>query len=253
MQVSAALALLIETWLGKGKHNNLNVLATRSGVSYSTVTRLAQAKVEKPLLEQVLAVLDVVAVGQERLEFLSQHYPVIAKAIARESKALKGEGRPSDAALDAFEELFSNPSGFLMAQQVLAKGGLSDGRAKELFGEAGLAQLRQLEKAGVVTLRDGRWYADVDYAATSFESNRRQVISSAKAFQLDSIEVGCGYMATISEGVSVKGAEEMTKALVECANRLREIRDNNPGAHVFVSNLVGYLADPKLAMEEART
>jgi transcriptional regulator with XRE-family HTH domain len=59
MGLSAELAGLLSDWLAAGRNRNLQSLATKSGVSYSTVRRIAQGEVE-PGLSNTIAIASIV-------------------------------------------------------------------------------------------------------------------------------------------------------------------------------------------------
>lgn len=249
MDAGQSLAVLIEAWVGRSKHNNLYGLAAKTHISYSTVQRTAKRLNEKVSLNTALAILAVVSTDEEQGTYLKNYFPAFYKQHQKNhwSKMRKPE---EDRDLRNLDELMAEPMGFMLAQHLLSKAGITTDRVKELYGDLGLSFLNNLDEAKLLQFEDGRWKTDFDYVCPDIEGSRKQIVSAARAFNADTYNLSCGMLNTVSESVSLQGARAITDALQECLNLIRKIRDDNPGKHTFVANLMMQLADPKAAEGE---
>lgn len=69
------LQKIVRRYLDEGRGRTAQSIALKSGVSVSTVRRIAQGEVRESSLANVFAILKVVASQHERFAFLTKHFP----------------------------------------------------------------------------------------------------------------------------------------------------------------------------------
>jgi len=57
-------------------------------------------------------------------------------------------------------------------------------------------------------------------------------------------------LETRSDGVTLEGAAAIKELLQDTLCRVQALREQHPGPHVFIANVLFQLADPKLALQE---
>jgi len=238
----------IELWMAKSKIHNLNILSDKTKIPYPTLHRLTMGRVDRPNVETVLDLLKVVTTDERRAELLRRYYPNVFHAIENDRTRLEHHV-PATMQSD-IEKFMSDRVGFLMTQHFLSHCGISRDRVKELFGSLGLSLVSQALDMGIIQENDGVYRTTGDFSTNSLELNKLQVQHSVASFNSASAEVGCANIRTISEGVSLEGARKLSEAINEAIDKVRSIRDENPGEHVFLVNFVLQLLDPERAKAE---
>lgn len=142
---------LIDAWLKDRSTRNLSLLSRQSGVPYPTLRRVYQQE-NSPTLETVLALLSVIAPGDNALSFLNQHFSSVGSWV---SKLVKGLDTQFPTA-DVSEELRDRIS-FAIITLASAQG-TTRALIEKKFGEYGVAKLQRLLEMDALYEKDERLY-----------------------------------------------------------------------------------------------
>lgn len=254
--LSDSLNQAIERWLGRSKYNNLNMLANKLNVSYTTLHRTVTGQVEEPHFRTVMAIIHLIMTAEEGKKFIAEHYPYPLLVSDQGNGYLQNRTEKQDQyERSDIEELFAQRDGYLLGQHLISRCGITEEKIEELYGSHGLCLLRDLENKGQVEFIDGAWRMPTKgaFVSDNLDSNLRQIGFSASTFKDDSAQVHAGYVRNLSEGVTLEAAQMIRLELDAVAARIDRIAEQNPGKHVFTASVMTQLLDPKEAIAEAVT
>ena len=252
LSLADELALMLDDWLGGSSNRSLGLLCKRSGVPYSTVYRLSTADSPRPSFDAVAGVLSVVAESFDHMmTFLQKHYPAVCSALRRQVPLQVQQSGKVCTSHSVLDEMMGDQVGFVLAQQILSSGGISEDRVAQLYGEYGLGWLSRLRDLGdLVAVSPGVWRFPLEYVNLTLEGNKDQVRSALSSWSMDSHATGLALLETRSDGVTLDGAAAIKELLQDTLCRVQTLREQHPGPHVFIANVLLQLADPKLALQE---
>lgn len=232
---------VIEHYLNGSRHRSLATLARTSGVSYTTLRRL-HTKEGQPSAEPSLKVIDAVLGSDDKITFISLHFPEIAKTIGDlRDKASYRSQVPFNNKLKQF---FSRePHNFILNLSLNQKGSTRRD-IQRLTGERGLAALDELlendilqfdENTGIVKYEsDSMLWIDPDMILN-------QIQHSVHHFDYSLIGTKAAKLCHLAASVNRKGLEEIHETVTEAINKIIRIKDDKENAgdiHFFVDLLM---------------
>ncbi|MGI4991257.1 hypothetical protein ACRXCV_01410 [Halobacteriovorax sp. GFR7] len=144
----------------KKEHSRLssNQIARRLGLPPSTFHRLEMGDVKNPGLDICVTVLNGLCSKKETAEFVREYFPEV-------HESLYGHFQESQT-LEAFDEseerYFHDNSTYRMMILATTKAGLSENYVLQEYGRKGHAKFMKLAAKGILTNKNGNFYASKD-------------------------------------------------------------------------------------------
>jgi len=138
--LSEDLKNVIEGYLAGHRSRSLATLSRASGVSYTTIRRLAQ-KEGNPTAEPVLKIVDAALTNEEKIAFINRHYPEIASTINKFQRENYSPSSPRQELLKLFYT--RDPHNFIL-NIAQTERGTTEADVRRLSGERGLEALAEL-------------------------------------------------------------------------------------------------------------
>ncbi len=239
MSLAIKLSSLIEEWLAAGRQRNLQMLANKSGVSYSTVRRIAQGEVD-PGLSNTISIVSAILPKDKALALVNEHFPETAGLLSREA-AHKVETLDEISDIDDF-----NRDDFLVLSLAATSAGVTQSKVQTKLGERGLQSLDKLLAAGVLQKEGSSFKAIKDrfniLGLNLLLSEMHWIID---AFDKKLIDRFGSFVSLNTQGLNVQGIKDAHKVLCEAEKALTTIT-NDParqGGNVMAFGIVSTYLD----------
>ena len=139
-ELSEDLRGVIDRYLDGHRSRSLATLSRACGVSYTTIRRLYQRE-GNPTAEPVLKIVDAALNLDEKVQFISRHYPEISSTIGRFQEEIYPRKEPRQEALRGF--FMRDPHNFILNLAHNDKG-TTEAVVRRLTGERGVEALGEL-------------------------------------------------------------------------------------------------------------
>lgn len=234
----AELQRRIEQYLAGGRSRTLHSLAGRSGVSYSTLRRIAQSECKAVELPSAIGILQATATWADTLDFLERHFPGTGKHLQ------KLTGPATDNASDELERALLGFEKFVAISMAATPMGTTEKDVVDAVGIHAAAQIEELLGAGVLVLRNGRLFtAQANFASLDVDRTAAQVGHCLRLLRAEHMGQQMQIAALHSNGVSREGQKEIHETLATALARVDDIAARNPGAlPVFYGLVMGTFA-----------
>jgi len=235
MTLQDELSTILEQWLTSRKNASLNLLSKLSGVSYTTVLRVAQKEVE-PSFKVVALLLPVLLpkekFGDKASKFIVKHFPEAGYFVKTNDDA---EYEPLEE-LGKLESFLRND--FVALSLSATSQGLTHDRAKEKLGDKADATIQKLLSAGVIFEDDGVYRASKRrFKLTSTDKVLTEISWLTELYDYELHEAWGSFYRLRSEGLSEVGVKKIHQILREADDKMVEVLDN-PEHHG--ANVMGY-------------
>ncbi|RZA24089.1 MAG: hypothetical protein EOP10_10910 [Proteobacteria bacterium] len=223
---------LIDAWLKDRSTRNLSLLSRQSGVPYPTLRRVYQQE-NSPTLETVLALLSVVAPGDNALTFLNQHFNSVGSWVSKLVKGLDTQ-LPS---VDVSEELRDRIS-FAIITLASAQG-TTRALIEKKFGEYGAAKLDRLLEMDAIYEKDDRLYFRYEnFSVIEPRLILEQIKHTVDLFDMKQIG-DHGVVAQLhTEGLNDAGVIQLARRIHEFEEDLQRIFVRERGTNVVMLSYI---------------
>lgn len=200
-------------------YHSVSNLAKKSGLSEMTVRRIVQGE-SRPNFETVASILKVTAKREEMMSILRDEFPEMTNAIDR----VWGNGETYSIcnSVDLTNAL-SSSLGCYIVNSASCKCGIKRTKIKSLYGTKGESTLNSLLEKGILVETDGIVrYPEEDFSVTG------DLISTQIRHFVDAYDAKNPSSArTVQvEGLNEEGIKEAQNALIECAKKIGDIRQD---------------------------
>jgi len=212
----------IAAYVSAKRFHSLMTLSTKSGVPYNTVRRLANGQVDKPTLETVLAILNVVESRANLVKTVERFFPGIGNLIASVHTAT-GSTAITDAMVDMMSE---DQVSFRIYSLAGTRVGTTREDVRQLFGEDGLNKLAALVEQGMVVdnCKGVLHTPDLEYSTVNPHAMLRKMRHCLDFFDKSLIGTDAAALAIQTEAVNVEGLKALRQAARDFHVRLSEIK-----------------------------
>lgn len=249
--ISRAIKVVIEDYLAGHRTRSLATLARQSGISYTTLRRMAQRE-GAPTAEPVLKVIDVALDGKARALFLTQYFPEISRVagfVGSES-ATQGE---SNAVLKPFYSRDPHCLILLLAQN---QSGTDVKTIERLCGEAGPLAIRELRDAGLISIDDDSKRIEL-LVGTSIHLDIDMILNcmrtSIARFDRSLLGSEAARAGHLTGGVSLEGLDRIRQIVTEALTEIAAIKENSRyfGPIPFFCNMLLNVFDRTVYLRES--
>lgn len=223
---------LVDDWLKDRSTRNLSLLSRQSGVPYPTLRRVYQQE-NSPTLETVLALLSVVAPGDNALSFLNKHFSSVGSWV---SKLVKGLDTQFPTA-DIHEELRDRIS-FAIITLASAQG-TTRALVEKKFGDYGVEKLNRLLEMDAIYEKDGRlFFRYENFSVIDSRLILEQIKHTVELFDVKQVgdPAVCAQLHT--EGLSDSGVTQLARRISEFEEDLQRIFMRERGTNVVMLSYI---------------
>lgn len=231
------LKQVIDQYLNGGRHRSLATLARSSGVSYTTLRRLALRE-GQPTAEPALKVIDAVLGGAEKIKFINLHFPEIGKTIGRFGEVPSYDSEQPISA--KFKQFCSRePHNYILNLAINAQG-TSREDISRLCGSRGISALEELLEHEI--LSEDMATGHIKYAQDSMvwldpELILNQILHSVHHFDHSLIGTKMAKLCHMAAAINQDGLVRIHDILTDAINAIIEVKDDPRYAgnvHFFV-------------------
>ena len=223
---------LIDDWLKDRSTRNLSLLSRQSGVPYPTLRRVYQQE-NSPTLETVLALISVVAPGDNALSFLNQHFSSVGSWVSKLVKTLDTQF-PS---ADINEELRDRIS-FAIITLASAQG-TTRALIEKKYGEYGVAKLRRLMEMDAIFEKDDRLYFRYEnFSVIDSHLILEQIKHTVDLFDVKQVGETAVCAQLHTEGLNDAGVAQLARRITEFEEDLQRIFLRERGGNVVMLSYI---------------
>lgn len=216
MEFEKDINTLIERYCAK-KGKSLSSLSRESGVSYTTIVRIAQGDT-KPGLHNTFKILMVLCPNRaEALEFISRHFNDVGNWLA-------GYLKTNSLTDDRLNRFLTDRVGFLIVNRASINSGLTRHDVFEQFGHDGLALVKEMLDLGVMQEIDGNLKCE-SFSVTDAETLLTQIRICIESFQVENLGDGMSLASLKVDGWSERGLKVLNKEMKLFLERVRGLQD----------------------------
>jgi transcriptional regulator with XRE-family HTH domain len=233
----------IEGYLQGGKHRTLTELAGKSGVSYSTLRRIAQGECKSVELSSAVGLLRVVASWEETLHFLDKYFPESGKHFRATTAPYT-----SDFATEELERSLLSFEKFVAISMASTPRGTTEAEVVAAVGHHAKARLEELLDRGVLEVRNGRLFTrEKGFASIDLEKVVVQLSHCLRLIRPENTGKRKQIAALHSNGVSRAGQLAVHELFASTLAKADEIVTANPGGTpIFFGVALGEFAGGEL-------
>lgn len=214
----------IDNYLSKRPNLNLQSIADKTTVPYTTLRRLNSLN-GNPQPETVIKIFN--ALGEDELLFgyMNEFHPDIAKVMQlnfshnQEYQYVDSENK----------KFFVNENYFLILNLASTKSGTSKDEISYHLGAIGLERLDHLiEKGLIVTNQNGQLFGTNQNFKLSFSDTKKRIEMSMKYYRLDEAGSSHNWMSFQTESINEAGLKALKKLNQKHFNERKDQIYNNP-------------------------
>ena len=231
------LQKIVRAYLDDGRGRTVQSVAARSGVSASTIRRIAQGEIKETSLANAIAILKVTASPSESFAFLKAHFPETGKYFERVSKVAGiteqvGEG---------LERALYDGEQFTIISLASTPGGTTTKQVTSVLGSAAEAKLEDLLDLGILTLEGDRFHtAQPEFAPTDNTNLLAQIGHCSRFIRNEHQGQQKQHCAVRTNGVSREGQVKIHAILQKALEDAGEAIAQHPGSvPIFLTALMG--------------
>ena len=223
---------LIDAWLKDRSTRNLSLLSRQSGVPYPTLRRVYQQE-NSPTLETVLALLSVVAPGDNALSFLNLHFSSVGSWVTKLVKGLDTQFPTAD----INEELRDRIS-FAIITLASAQG-TTRALIEKKFGDYGMAKLDRLLEMDAIFEKDDRLHFRYEnFSVLEPRLILEQIKHTVDLFDMKQIGEAAVVAQLHTEGLNDAGVVQLARRLSEFEEDLQRIFVRERGTNVVMLSFI---------------
>ena len=256
-ELREALSKRVRTYLESHPRATLRSLAKRSGLSTMTVSRLVQGEVLKPSFEAAVALIGVVAKGDEVSDFLKLYFPETMQSVSKVYSENAGLLNHED-----IEQVLTDPLTFTIFDLASMDAGITRSTIRAEFGNQGQKALDSLllsgllyeDSSGNVTFKNG-----LNHVAVCPQDVIARLKIRLEQFQFVNLGTKAARLAQISESLNLEGMEKIHEVLTECIEKIQDIRQDSSYKGkipvyigLFMNLVSGTLADLTVQQKEVK-
>ncbi len=229
-----AVQTAVKSYFERFPRVSIKALSMRTGVPYATLRRILQHEVNDIKDETIFKLIDRVMLRPERMGFLREHYPALAKVMSDETESPGDEETNSDQ-LKRFRYL--DPHNYIL--QLAGTGqGIHRDDIQRLTGERGLFALEEMLESGVL-LEDRELVraASVQLGRLDIEDTLYQISKDLQYFPRSLAAGPYTRLSHASQGLSREGLQKLVGLSQRFWQDLQEIRDQERGDIACFINL----------------
>ncbi len=207
------LARLISDWISQ-KSNTLHLLSQQSGISYTTVKRIAQGET-KAEFSNALKILTTVCDASTTNAFLAKHFPDV-------SALMRSVYVNHQTLSQSAYEFSTTELGFKIIFSACAKSGIDRATVAKNWGEDGLDLLEDILEAGILHEVNGRIKA-INFKTTSAEAALKKIGLALANFSVKNLGDKKSLLSFHTDGFSNWGLEQIYEKTKEYVAAIESI------------------------------
>lgn len=219
-----AIKTVIDDYISGHRTRSLATLARQSGVSYSTLRRMAQ-KEGTPTAEPVLKIIDVALDGKSRGDFLARFFPEISRSVG----LLGVEGATNGESNSLLKPYYSRePHGLIL---LLAQNqcGTNIETVSRLCGEPGLQAVSELINEGLIAVEEGTDNLSL-LSGSSIHLDASMILNCMRTaisrFDHSLLGTEAARIGHISGGISLEGLSQIRQVVTDALAEIVAIKEN---------------------------
>lgn len=235
------LQIRIERYLAEGKSRTLQGLATKAGVSYSTLRRVVQDEVKTIDLANALGILQVITTWQDALAFLNTHFPESGRyfsSIAEKKQISENINGTLESALLDFEK-------FVVISLAATPEGTNREQVYAALGGHGAAVMEEMLNDGMLVTVKGRIFtAQLNFASFDLTNQAVQVGHCLRFLRKENIGKKRQHAGIHTDGVDREGQKQIHAILQQALADIDEVAAKRKGSlPIFYGVTMGMFLD----------
>ncbi len=214
---------------------SIKALSMRTGVPYATLRRILQAEVNDIKDETIFKLIDRVMLREDRMSFIRDHYPALAKVVAEyPEQGLDDDG--SVALLKKFR--YMDPHNFII-KLALTTAGTTRDDVQRLTGERGILALEEMLDAGLVQEeREIIRVGGSGYRLLDIDDIQHQIHKDLQYFPRSMVGTEYARIGHMSESVSQEALARMVAMSGELLKQIEQTKDKEIGTIPFFFDIM---------------
>jgi hypothetical protein len=214
---------------------SIKALSMRTGVPYATLRRILQAEVNDIKDETIFKLIDRVMLREDRMSFIRDHYPALAKVVAEyPEQGLDDDG--SVAMLKKFR--YMDPHNFII-KLALTTAGTTRDDVQRLTGERGILALEEMVDAGlIIEEREILRVHGNGFRLMDIDDIQHQIQKDLHYFPRNMVGTQYARIGHMSESVSKEALARMVAMSGELLKNIEQTKDSETGTIPFFFDIM---------------
>lgn len=235
MQIVDDLRQAIGRWLEGNQVRNVGMLATKSGVSHSSIRRVLNEECKSIDFTNAFAILQVTCSWQETLEIMQKHYPSTIANIRTMSEVM----RVTEAIDHDLEQALLDYEAFTIVSLADMPEGTTVDEVVEILGLIGQIRVPELVSRGLLYMEGDRVKVK-PFASVNLHYITAQIQHILRFLRHEDIGKGIQHANIHSGGVDKQGQLEIHEIMQRAREEVDRVTAARPGKiPVFTSMIMG--------------
>lgn len=245
-----AVQAAVKSYFERFPRVSIKALSMRTGVPYASLRRILQNEVNDIKDETIFKLIDRVMLRQDRMIFIKDHYPALAKVIGDYPE----QDLDDEMAVDLLRRYrYMDPHNYIV-KLALTSGGTTREDLQRLTGERGLQALEEMLDAGLIQEdREILRIGGSGYRLMDLDDMLHQIGKDIQYFPRSMVGTPYARIGHMSESVSREALMKMVEMSGELLKNVEKIKDSETGPVPFYLDLVISTYDRHTLIEKKET
>ncbi|MFY7928139.1 MAG: hypothetical protein ACOVS5_04640 [Oligoflexus sp.] len=230
-----AVQAAVKSYFERFPRVSIKALSMRTGVPYATLRRILQNEVNDIKDETIFKLIDRVMLRQERMVFIKDHYPALAKVIVDYPE----HSLDDESAIDLLKRFrYLDPHNYII-KLALTTSGTSRDDVQRLTGERGIMALEEMLDAGLmVEERDVIRIEGSGHRLLDLDDMLHQIGKDLQYFPRSMVGTQYARLGHMSESVTKEALLKMVEMSGELMKNIEKVKDSEIGDVPFFFDIV---------------
>jgi hypothetical protein len=230
-----AVQAAVKSYFERFPRVSIKALSMRTGVPYATLRRILQNEVNDIKDETIFKLIDRVMLRQERMVFIKDHYPSLAKVISDYPE----QNLDDESAIDLLKRFrYLDPHNYII-KLALTTSGTSRDDIQRLTGERGIMALEEMLDAGLlVEERDVIRIEGSGHRLLDLDDMLHQISKDLQYFPRSMVGTQYARIGHMSESVTREALLKMVEMSGELMKNIEKVKDSETGDVPFFFDVV---------------
>ena len=230
-----AVQAAVKSYFDRFPRVSIKALSMRTGVPYATLRRILQNEVSDIKDETMFKLIDRVMLRQDRMVFIREHYPALAKVMNDDPEQNPGD----ESSLELLKKFrYLDPHNFII-KLALSHTGTSRDDIQRLTGERGVLALEEMIEAGLINEeREILRIVGAGLRLMDLDDTLHQMSKDLQYFPKSLVGSPYARLGHMSESISREALLKIVEMSSELVKSVEHIKQNETGEVPFFFDIV---------------
>ncbi len=229
-----AVQMAVKNYFERFPRVSIKALSLKTSVPYATLRRIIQAEVNDIKDETIFKLIDRVMQREDRMSFIRDYYPSLAKVVIDQPEQLDADGVMT--ALKRFR--YMDPHNFIIKLS-LTKAGMTRADIQRLTGSYGMGALDEMLHGGLL-MEDGDTirFAGKNFGMDDVDDIQQQIRKDLNYFPRNLVGTQYARIGHISESITLEALARIVAMSGDLMKEVEVAKDRGTGSTPFFFDIL---------------